>query len=101
MLLLMRSFINSYPKAQCINNHFEKACEEIQTGTDQFIKNIQLIKASTKHPFRFIITSPVCSIKPLSKDITSALKLFDEKKGKKSCKRKSMIRNRDLLDYSE
>ena len=85
----MRSFINSYPKAQSINNHFEKACEEIQTATDQFIKNIQMIKESTRHPFRFIITSPVCSIKPLSKDITSALKLFYEKKGKNHAKGKA------------
>ena len=29
--------------------------------------------------FRFIIASPVCSIKPLSKDITSIFKLFYEK----------------------
>ena len=29
--------------------------------------------------FRFIIASPVCNIKPLSKDITSILKLFYEK----------------------
>ena len=29
--------------------------------------------------FRFIIVSPVCSIKPLSKDITSIFKLFYEK----------------------
>ena len=28
--------------------------------------------------FRFIIASPVCNIKPLSKDITSILKLFYE-----------------------
>ena len=29
--------------------------------------------------FRVIITSPVCSIKPLAKDITSIFKLFYEK----------------------
>ena len=29
--------------------------------------------------FRFIIASPVCSVKPLSKDITSIFKLFYEK----------------------
>ena len=29
--------------------------------------------------FRFIIAFPVCSIKPLSKDITSIFKLFYEK----------------------
>ena len=29
--------------------------------------------------FRFIIASPACSIKPLSKDITSIFKLFHEK----------------------
>ena len=29
--------------------------------------------------FCFIIASPVCSIKPLSKDITSIFKLFHEK----------------------
>ena len=28
--------------------------------------------------FRFIIASPVCNIKPLSKDTTSILKLFYE-----------------------
>ena len=29
--------------------------------------------------FRFIIASPVCTIKPLSKDVTSIFKLFYEK----------------------
>ena len=34
-----------------------------------------------KNPFsfRFTVASPVCSIKPLSKDITSTFKLFHEK----------------------
>ena len=31
--------------------------------------------------FRFIIASPTCSIKPLSKDITSIFKLFYKKSG--------------------
>ena len=47
--------------------------------------------------FRFIIASPVCNIKPLSKDITSILKLFYEKVEKVSYKSKSMVRNQDLF----
>ena len=50
--------------------------------------------------FRFIITSAVCSIKPLSKDIISIPRLFYEKVERYQ-KRKSMVRNQDLLDYSE
>ena len=38
--------------------------------------------------FRFIITSPVCSIKPLAKDITSIFKLFYEKVERYHTKRK-------------
>ena len=50
--------------------------------------------------FRFIITSAACSIKPLSKDIISIPKLFNEKVERYQ-KRKSVVRNQDLLDYSE
>ena len=50
--------------------------------------------------FRFIITSAVCSIKPLSKDIISIPRLVYEKVERYQ-KRKSMVRNQDLLDYSE
>ena len=49
--------------------------------------------------FRFIIASAACSIKPLSKAIPSIFKLFYEKVI--SYKRKSMVRNQELLDYSE
>ena len=38
--------------------------------------------------FYFIIVSPVCSIKPLSKDITSIFKLFYEKVGRYHTKEK-------------
>ena len=51
--------------------------------------------------FRFIIASPVCNIKPLSKDITSILKLFYEKVEKVSYKSKSMVRNQDLFTIQD
>ena len=50
--------------------------------------------------FRCIIASAVCSIKPLSKDITSIFKLF-YKKVEISRRGKSIVRNQDLLDYPE
>ena len=60
-------------------------------------------KNMPKNPvsFHFIIASPVYSVKPLSKYITSIFKLFYEKSGNISYKRKSMAKNQDLLDYAE
>ena len=42
--------------------------------------------------FRVIITSPVCSIKPLAKDITSIFKLFYEKVERYHTKEKAWLR---------
>ena len=50
--------------------------------------------------FSFIIASPLCSIKPLPKDMTSIFKFFYEK-WKDIIQKEKMVKNQDLLDYSE
>ena len=77
------TFINNTNKDQIIKEHkFYLSKHEINLVNNmQDLPVMYWIPKMHKNPisFRFIIASPVCSVKPLSKDITSIFKLFYEK----------------------
>ena len=52
-MLMIRGFVNSYPKTQNIEKQicFEWACERIQAGIDQFIERISNGKTIHKNHF--------------------------------------------------
>ena len=98
------TFINNKTEDQIIKEHkLYLSKHKIDLANNmQDLPVMYWIPKMHKKPisFRCIIASPVCSIKPLSKDITSIFKLFYEKV-ETSYKRKSIVRNQDLLDYPE
>ena len=76
-------FINNKTKDQIIKEHILYLSKhKINLANNmQDLPLMYWISKIHKNPigFRFIIASPVCSIKPLSKDIKSIFKLFYEK----------------------
>ena len=86
------TFTNNKTKDQIIKEH--KLClskRKINLPNNmQDLPAIYWIQKMHKNPisFGFIIASPVCSIKPLSKDVTSIFKLFYEKVERYHTKRK-------------
>ena len=77
------AFINNKTKYQVIKEHkLYLSKHKINLANNmQDLPVMYWIPKMLKNPisFHLIIASPVCSIKPLSKDITSILKLFYEK----------------------
>ena len=77
------TFINNKTKDQIIKEHkLYLSKHKINLANNmQDLPVMHWIPKMQKNPisFHFIIESPVCSIKPLSKDITSIFKLFYEK----------------------
>ena len=78
-----RTFIKNKTKDQIIKEH-KLYFSEHKINLPNNMQDLPVmywIPNMHKNPisFRFIIASPVCSIKPLSKDITSIFKLFYEK----------------------
>ena len=77
------TFINNKTKDKIIKEHklYLSKHKINLTNNMQDLPVMYWIPKMHKNPvsFRFIIASPVCSIKPLSKDITSMFKLFYEK----------------------
>ena len=76
-------FINDKTKDQIIKEH-KLYLSKRKINLPNNIQDLPVmywIPKMHKNPisFRFIIASPVCSSKPLSKDITSIIKLFYEK----------------------
>ena len=76
-------FINNKTKNQIINKHklhLSKHKSNLANNMQDFPVMYWIPKMHKNAiSFCFIIASPVCSIKPLSKDITSIFKLFYEK----------------------
>ena len=77
------TFINNKTKDQIIKEHkLYLSKHKVNLANNmQDLPVMYWIPKMHKNPisFRFIIASPVCSVKPLSKDITSIFKLFYEK----------------------
>ena len=77
------TFINNETKDQIIEDH-KLYISKYKINLANNMRDLPImywIPKMHKNPigFRFIIASPVCSIKPLSRDITSIFKLFYEK----------------------
>ena len=77
------TFINNKTKDQIIKEH-KLYLSKHKTNLSNNIQDLRVMHWISKMDkssisFRFIIASPVCSIKPLSKDIKSIFKLFYEK----------------------
>ena len=98
------TFISNKTKDQIIKEHkLNLSKHKINLANNmQHLPVMYWIPKMHKNPvsFHFIIASPVCSIKLLSKDITSVFKFFYEKV-ERYHKGKSMIGNQDLLDHPE